>query len=853
MAFIKCCLCEEEFDCGKTYFDHINNMHSFIQCKIFRCTFKNCYQQFNSKYVFKRHILKHFERINETYVPMNVESVFENTFSTEEVLHSETECNTNIQDENINASPLEFCYEESLKEIGNSATKFIIKLNSFNNISRSDINFIRTSVTELILNPIVNFIKECVNKSLIDKTINTILDDVKDIFSDARSEFILEKTMKDNNLLGTVEEFVINNNRDSKGVVMPLEFQIQKLFEQNDYLDDVITHMKEVEKNPNCVNFIQGDLWKQKKQLYPNKTLIPYYLYTDDFGINNPLGSKATKHTMCNFYYSFSCVPKKSSKLNEVFLACSLKSSDVKKYKNECFKPLVRKLQSLEIDGIDIKTKEGIKKVHFVMALLLGDNLGLNCTLGFSKSFASNYYCRFCLMNKCDARKNNSEVISLLRNRINYRETVERELAAEMGISSNCEFDAIPSFHCTENYAVDVMHDIFEGKYFSLDELNKQIKMLSYSKHDKGYEKISISIDELKKHRLKMSAKQMLSFCYYFPLLIGEFIPFGDEIWSFLLEFFELIDDILRFEITNSLIQQISIKIENVNKNYQLLFKKNLTPKFHFLTHYSTIMNKSGPLRNLWSFKYEGKHKQFKMYANVITSRKNVPLSFSYKQQMFFANFLLENNLKDEFFYKKPYFDINMEMLIRSKLQNASHNFTMYLEANIWGYTYSTQHVVATFVNSLKLFNIVFIIKAKNNQVFLCCKEIYKIYNHHYASFECGRILTEYTILNLSDIVGPPDIVDMDLQQLLTSWNLPHLYELLHNHRITIDVLPILKPHHISKLFNNSHIADEAKFELHLDKYKENIFVNKQEYQMTGNGDKRNIPQFAIIFPLAIF
>ncbi|KAI8123563.1 hypothetical protein CVS40_5884 [Lucilia cuprina] len=127
-------------------------------------------------------------------------------------------------------------------------------------------------------------------------------------------------------------------------------------------------------------------------------------------------------------------------------------------------------------------------------------------------------------MNKCDARKNNSEVISLLRNRINYRETVERELAAEMGISSNCEFDAISSFHCTENYTVDVMHDIFECvfhyilcetllfdiqqmKYFSIDELNKQIKMLSYNKHDKGYEKSSISIDELKKQRFKMFAK----------------------------------------------------------------------------------------------------------------------------------------------------------------------------------------------------------------------------------------------------------------------------------------------------------------------------------------------------------
>lgn len=75
------------------------------------------------------------------------------------------------------------------------------------------------------------------------------------------------------------------------------------------------------------------------------------------------------------------------------------------------------------------------------------------------------------------------------------------------------------AIHHTENYTVDVMHDIFEGicyyilceslllyiqekKYFNLDVLNNLLKMSSYSKHDKGNEKNSISINELKKHRL---------------------------------------------------------------------------------------------------------------------------------------------------------------------------------------------------------------------------------------------------------------------------------------------------------------------------------------------------------------
>lgn len=66
---------------------------------------------------------------------------------------------------------------------------------------------------------------------------------------------------------------------------------------------------------------------------------------------------------ICKIYYSFPCVPHKSSKLNKFFLAFSLKSSDVKKYNNKCFTPLIGKLKKLE--GREIKTREGTQKSTF--------------------------------------------------------------------------------------------------------------------------------------------------------------------------------------------------------------------------------------------------------------------------------------------------------------------------------------------------------------------------------------------------------------------------------------------------------------------------------------------------------
>lgn len=66
-------------------------------------------------------------------------------------------------------------------------------------------------------------------------------------------------------------------------------------------------------------NFVQCKLWRDKVKLYPNKIVISNFLYTDDFEINNPLGSHSGIHSICNIYYLFPCLPQDSSKL---YFAC---------------------------------------------------------------------------------------------------------------------------------------------------------------------------------------------------------------------------------------------------------------------------------------------------------------------------------------------------------------------------------------------------------------------------------------------------------------------------------------------------------------------------------------------------
>lgn len=56
-------------------------------------------------------------------------------------------------------------------------------------------------------------------------------------------------------------------------------------------------------------SILQGNLWKELKLEFPNKIIIPLYLFCDDFEPNNPLSSKSSIYKVNAVYVSIASVP----------------------------------------------------------------------------------------------------------------------------------------------------------------------------------------------------------------------------------------------------------------------------------------------------------------------------------------------------------------------------------------------------------------------------------------------------------------------------------------------------------------------------------------------------------------
>ncbi|XP_055626455.1 uncharacterized protein LOC129768690 [Toxorhynchites rutilus septentrionalis] len=391
---------------------------------------------------------------------------------------------------------------------------------------------------------------------------------------------------------------------------------------------------------------------KRKKMIGAGKNIIPFHLYIDDTGINNPLGPHTDPITF--LYHSFPVLERQ-----EIYLAAVIKSIHYKEFGNEkCLKAVVREIKNLEEHGLTVSTSEGSKKVYFVLALPIGDNLGLNKILGFTSSFSHNFFCRFCKAKKPVTQTMQVEIPQLARNLQNYEADVSMSTADSTGIKESTIFNEIDTFHVASNYSVDVMHDIFEGvchydmchiinyfiinRYFTLKTLNTRKHVFNYG--DMEIDNISSEIKQahLSKFRLKMTAREMMTFIHLFTLMIGDLIPEGNEVWLFFLNLVDIIEILLSFEIPYEKAEELNALIRKHHEGYIRYFNDTLKPKHHFMVHYCTVIQNSGPPRFYWSFPFEAKHKVFKMYARNITSRINICVSISRKYQLMFANSLMQ-------------------------------------------------------------------------------------------------------------------------------------------------------------------------------------------------------------------
>lgn len=240
--------------------------------------------------------------------------------------------------------------------------------------------------------------------------------------------------------------------------------------------------------------------------------------------------------------------------------------------------------------------------------------------------------------------------------------------------------------------------------YLSLDLLNYRVAHFSYGPLEIG-NKPKTPIGE--KYQWKTTASEMMTLVRLFPLMVGDLIPESDEVWKFFLDLIELIDLVLMFHTSADTIDRIRELVKLHNTNFITLFTEydrkskqfvpvKLKPKMHLLVHYPRVIPKSGPVRNYWCFRFEAKHKEFKEYARVITSRKHICLTLAKKFQLKFAKLLMDEENKLEYSVSPHHSiksdDNNFAELIKNHilLLDANCNSNSYHECIYRGHIYKS-------------------------------------------------------------------------------------------------------------------------------------------------------------------
>ena len=206
---------------------------------------------------------------------------------------------------------------------------------------------------------------------------------------------------------------------------IPLKWSLKLLLEIPNLFDTLQNYMSELKMETDIIsNFIQGKFWKNKSKSFDKEKIVcPLFVYYDEFNTGNNLGSHAGDQKLGGVHVQIPCFPPHiASKLNNIILAVLFYANDMKTAGNKVFKVLISELNTLNKDGLTINVAGKTYTIYFQLALILGDNLGLNNILGFVSNFNSGKPCRICRVTVDEMKILTTPNEDLLRTEATYTE-----------------------------------------------------------------------------------------------------------------------------------------------------------------------------------------------------------------------------------------------------------------------------------------------------------------------------------------------------------------------------------------------------------------------------------------------
>lgn len=410
-----------------------------------------------------------------------------------------------------------------------------------------------------------------------------------------------------------------------------------------------------------------------------------------------------------------------------------------------------------------------------MLALMLGDNLGLHQILGFTLCFTANYPCSTCKVRHDELIKQVEEDESLLRNKQNYTQQVQLNDISQTGIIEKCIWNEVPQFHCCESVGPDIMHDNQEGnfiftldlvirslidrKYFSLEELNDVILGFDYGMIDKDNKPNCVAIE---KGRVVFSvtASSMNTLFKYFGLMVGHLVHEGDFVWRLYLLLRKIMDIVYNRYIPKTDLSLLKQYIKEYNSLFlKLSPKKRLKNKQHHLVHYPTKLEENGPPVYTSSDRYEHLHQISKGIATSINSNVDLTGSISTRLELYLHSQFKTNSFLHELECGPSQTLTVSDLPEFQSLSGEVPAHDVVVEVVNWckfkGTMYKPKMVLVTgYENNLPVFQeIKRILIIDSKKLFFLCAKLHTLYfDDHFHAYAIKRASDDHFFINQLDL-----------------------------------------------------------------------------------------------------
>lgn len=281
-----------------------------------------------------------------------------------------------------------------------------------------------------------------------------------------------------------------------------------------------------------------------------------------------------------------------------------------------------------------------------------------------------------------------------------------------------------------------------------LDEntLHDRIAGFAFVKNEGSNVPRDISPEHTKAKNIRLSSAEVLCLFTTLGMLIGDKIPTEgpqSKFWKLYTTLVPILNVLLRRTIAKLTFEYLADIIETHIKLYQQLISFELTPKYHFLTHYPRIMKLIGPLVNIWSMRNESKNREKKMAARSFISRKNSPKSGSIKSQLKLNYFLQAGVIPESelVVFEEDTVDLMTNCdysYARSAIPPGLNPVVKTVcEVLYMGLVFKKKVIVVIFTETKpEFFEIKDVVKATDNTTYFISNHIKASFNSHYQAYE---------------------------------------------------------------------------------------------------------------------